>query len=388
MGPQQVEETKPVTVVKQPRKPMSRPAFMLMTGLVCLVLGFVGPTSLWLSGALGKTRTVNSETVVSQEGDVISGVAKKVGSSVVSIITESTASSFYGYSTTEQGAATGIIISADGYIVTNKHVVSSTTKSIEVVLSDGTSYKDVKFVGSDPTNDVSFIKINGVTGLKPATLGDSSTVQVGQKVIAIGNALGEYQNTVTTGIISALGRPVTAADSTGTASEQLENLMQTDAAINPGNSGGPLVNLAGEVVGMNTAVASNAQGIGFAIPINDVKGMVKTLLAEGKVVKPYIGVRYISITPDVASTYHLSVKQGAYIYTGDPATPSIIAGGPADQAGLKDGDIITKVGNTAIDSTHPFASLIAQYSPGDKMDVTYLRGGKEATTTITISSRS
>lgn len=370
------------------KKRMRRGPFVLLVGLMCLVLGFVGPATFWATGWLSKTNTVNSETVVSQEGDVIAGVADKVSPSVVSIVTESTTQGYFGYSTSQESAGTGIIISADGYIMTNKHVASSTTKSIQVVTADGTTYKDVSFVGSDPNNDVAFIKIKDVSNLSAAALGDSSAMKVGQKVIAIGNALGEYQNTVTTGIISALGRPVTAGDSTGTETEQLENLIQTDAAINSGNSGGPLVNLSGEVIGMNTAVATDAQGIGFAIPINDVKGMVKTLLATGKVQKPYVGVRYISITPDVVTQYNLSVKSGAYITGGSGGQPAVVSGSPADKAGLKEGDIITKVDGTSVDSTHPFASLIAQHSVGDKVTLTYLRDGKESTVTITLATAS
>lgn len=369
------------------KKKMGRLPFAIITGASCLVLGFAGPTVFWATGLLTKTNTFNSETVVSQEGDVIANVASKVSASVVSIVTESSARTYFGYSTTQESAGTGIIISGDGYIMTNKHVVSSTTKSIQVVAADGTTYKDVTFVGSDPNNDVSFIKIKGVKDLKAVTLGDSSAMKVGQKVVAIGNALGEYQNTVTTGIISALGRPVTAGDSTGSETEQLENLIQTDAAINSGNSGGPLVNLSGEVIGMNTAVASDAQGIGFAIPINDVKGMVKTLLASGKVEKPYIGVRYISITPDVASEYNLSVKNGAYIVSGNGQS-AVVVGSPADKAGLKEKDIITKVDGTNVDSTHPFASLVAQHSVGDKVTLSYLRDGKEATVTVTLAAAS
>jgi len=370
------------------KKRMGRVRFTLLIGLLCLVLGFVGPTVFWATGLLSKTSTINSETVVSQEGDVIANVADKVSPSVVSIVTESTAQSYFGYTTSQESAGTGIIISADGYVMTNKHVVSSTTKSIQVVTADGTTYKDVSFVGSDPNNDVAFVKIKGASNLTAVTLGDSSAMKVGQKVIAIGNALGEYQNTVTTGIISALGRPVTAGDATGTETEQLENLIQTDAAINSGNSGGPLVNLSGEVIGMNTAVASGAQGIGFAIPINDVKGMVKTLLATGKVQKPYVGVRYISITPDVVTQYNLSVKKGAYITSGSGGQVAVVSGSPADKAGLKEGDIVTKVDNTAVDSTHPFASLIAQHSVGDKVTITYLRDGKESTVSVTLAAAS
>lgn len=386
MKPTTTQDNQPVqTSAPVTKKSMNRIAFSVLLAGVCVLMGFVGPVVYWASGVLTKTNTVNSETVVSQEGDVIANVASKVGPSVVSILTETTAQTVYGRMATQQAAGTGIVISADGYVVTNKHVVTSTTKSIEIILSDGTSYKDVKFIGSDPSNDVSFLKINGVTNLSAAKLGDSSAMKVGQKVIAIGNALGEYQNTVTTGIISALGRPVTAGDEIGLSTEQLENLLQTDAAINPGNSGGPLVNLSGEVVGMNTAVATDAQGIGFAIPINDVKGMVKTLLATGKVVKPYLGVRYISITPDVATEYNLSVKNGAYIIStnGDAA---VVTGSPAEKAGLKEKDVITKVGNTSVDSTHPFASLIAQTTPDSKVSITYIRDGKETTIAVTVGS--
>lgn len=371
-------------VTSTAKKTMGRVPFAILVSFVALIMGFVGPLIFFLTGYLTKTDTYNNETVVSQEGDVIASVANKVGPSVVSIITETTSRSYF--SPTQRGAGTGIIISADGYIVTNKHVASSSTKSIEIVLSDGTSYKDVDFVGSDPSNDVSFLKIKGAKDLTAAKMGDSGAMKVGQKVIAIGNALGEYQNTVTTGIVSALGRPVTASDGTGQSVEQLENLLQTDAAINPGNSGGPLVNLSGEVIGINTAVASDAQGIGFAIPINDVKGMVKTLLAEGKVIKPYVGIRYVTITPDVAKEYDLSVKNGAYAI-GSSSDPAIVAGSPAEKAGLKEKDIIIKVGDTKVDSTHPFASLIAQLSPGDKVDITYIRDGKEAVVKVTVGSR-
>lgn len=394
MQPQEVTQQptekatpEPVPTLVKEKKRMGRGLFAFLVAGLCLVLGFAGPVVFWATGTLTKTSTVNSETVVSQEGDVIAGVASKLNASVVSIITESTARTYYGYSTTQQSAGTGIIISADGYIMTNKHVVSSTTKSIEVILADGTTYDSVSFVGSDPNNDVAFIKVKDVSNLTAAKLGDSSAMKVGQKVIAIGNALGEYQNTVTTGIISALGRPVTAGDETGAEVEQLENLIQTDAAINSGNSGGPLVNLGGEVIGMNTAVATDAQGIGFAIPINDVKGMVKTLLASGKVEKAYIGVRYISITPDVVSEYNLSVKNGAYLLS-ESNQPAIVSGSPAEKAGLKEKDIITKVDGTSVDSTHPFASLVAQHSVGDKVTITYLRNGKESTVTVTLAAAS
>lgn len=369
----------------KPRQPLSRATFGTLvilasfaagTGGAAAVVHFLGDT----------TKVVNQQSVVMQEGELVAETAEKVGPSVVSIVTEETRASYFSGSSTGQSAGSGVIVSKDGYIVTNKHVVSSSTKSFKVITSDGTTYDDVAFVGSDPSNDIAFIKIQNVSNLTPAILGDSSTMKVGTKVVAIGNALGEYQNTVTTGIISGLSRPVMAADSTGRSVESLENLMQTDAAINPGNSGGPLVNLSGEIIGINTAVASDAEGIGFAIPINDVKGMIKTLLAEGKVVKPYIGVRYVSITPEVVKEYNLSVKNGAYV-VGGSNDPAIVAGSPAEKAGLKEKDIITKVNGTTVDGTHPFASLIAQHSVGEEVTITYIRDGKEATVKVTLAER-
>jgi serine protease Do len=250
------------------------------------------------------------------------------------------------------------------------------------VLSDGTSYDDVTVVGRDGLNDLAFLKINGVNNLTPATIGDSSKTQVGQKVIAIGNALGQYQTTVTSGIISALNRPLTASDEQGSSTEQLDNLFQTDAAINPGNSGGPLVDLAGAVIGINTAVAQDAQGIGFAIPINDAKGLIKSVTTKGKIERAYLGVRYVSITPDVAAQLKLSVKNGAYITGENP----VISSSPADKAGLRDKDIITKINGTSIDQQHPLSSVMAQFSSGDKIDVTYLRDGKENTVKVTLET--
>lgn len=369
----------------KPKKPMARKLYTTLMIPACVLAGVTGSFVYnELSSNQNSQTATYSSTVISQEGDAIAAAASKVGPSVVSIVTESTTRTLYGPSV-QQGAGTGVIISKDGYVVTNKHVVSASGK-VQIILSDGTSYTDVKFVGSDPTNDISFLKIGGVSDLTPVALGDSSNVKVGQKVVAIGNALGEYQNTVTTGIVSALGRPVTAADASGNSYEQLENLLQTDAAINPGNSGGPLVNLGGEIIGINTAVATEAQGIGFAIPINDVKGMVKTLLATGEVVKPYIGVRYVSITPDIAKEYNLKVKSGAYV-VGDGGQPPVASGSPAERAGLKDKDIIIKVNDTNIDSTHPFASVIAQYSPGDNVKLTLLRDDKETAINVTVAKR-
>ena len=374
------------TPTTSPKKHRSRARFAIFASAVVVgaVLAGFGGAALYgqLFGAADSV--VSREKVVMQQGEVVADVANSVSSSVVSIVTASSAQTMFGYSVQQQGAGTGIIISKDGYVVTNKHVVSDSS-NIKIFAADGTQYEKVTLVGTDPTNDIAFLKIEGIHNLTPAKLGDSSQLQVGQGVVAIGNALGEYQNTVTTGIISALSRPLTASDGAGS-TESLDNLLQTDAAINPGNSGGPLVNFAGEVVGINTAVASNAQGIGFAIPINDVKGMVKTLFATGQVKKAFVGVRYIPVTAAVVKQMNLSVDHGALLYANEGSS-AVVAGGPADTAGLKDGDIITKVDATTVDSTHPFASVIAQYAPGDEVTISYVRSGKESSLRLTIGSQ-
>ncbi len=317
--------------------------------------------------------------------DAITRVADTVSPSVVSIVTKVTTQSIFG-AAQEQAAGTGIIVSADGYILTNHHVVSGAT-AVQIVLADGTTYDDVKVIGSDPLNDVAYLKINGVSNLTSVTLGDSSTVRVGQEVVAIGNALGQYQNTVSSGIISGKGRPVMASDGSGSAgnSESLTDLLQTDAAINPGNSGGPLLNYSGQVIGMNTAVASNAEGIGFAIPINAVKGTLKSVLAGRGVQRAYIGLRYVAITAPVAKQYNLSVKQGAYI-TSDGSALAVITDSPADKAGLKDKDIVTKINGEQVGAAGSIATLVGEYAPGDTVEVTYIRGGNERTTKVTLSA--
>ena len=290
----------------------------------------------------------------------IAKVASDVAPSVVSITTKSGA----GLSS-KQGAGTGIVVSEDGYVITNKHVIKNAS-DIAVTTSDGLIFDNVKTIGEDPLNDVAFLKINGAKKLKPAKLGNSSTLQIGQNVVAIGNTLGLYQNTVTSGIVSGLGRPAAAS------AESLNDLIQTDTAINPGNSGGPLVNLAGQVIGINTAIVSNAQGIGFAIPIDVVKGMLEGVLKKGKLERAYLGVRYGEITPAIAKQRNLSTNRGALV-----AEDGVESGGPADKAGIKPGDIITKVGDLVVGEKGNVSSLISRYKPGDNVDIVALRNGKQ-----------
>lgn len=353
---------------------------------VCFVASYLGAWTFLQSGLVkvstGNNITESRQTLVA-EGEVVADVAQKLSPSVVSIVTQSAVRTPFGNSTTE-GAGTGIIISKNGYVLTNKHVIPQGTDSVSVVLSDGTSYSNVQVVGRDSFNDIAFLKINGANNLTPAVIGDSSKVQVGQKVIAIGNALGQYQTSVTSGIISAVGRPLTASDGQSQA-EHLENLLQTDAAINPGNSGGPLVNLNGKVIGINTAIAEDAQSIGFAIPINDAKGLIKSVVEKNKLERAYLGVRYVSITPAISAELDLSSKKGAYI-SGGNGQAAVISGSPADKAGLREKDIITKINNTVIDQQHPLSSVAAQFSPGDTIDVTYQRDGQEQTTKVTLEA--
>ncbi len=323
-----------------------------------------------------------NKTTTSTE-DSISNVAANVSPSVVSIVTSVTTNSIFG-AAQQQAAGTGIIVGDSGYILTNYHVIDGAS-SIRVVRDDGTAYDDVQLVGRDPLNDVAYLKISGVTGLPVASLGDSSTVRVGQQVVAIGNALGQYQNTVSSGIISGKGRPISASSENGSSSESLTDLLQTDAAINPGNSGGPLLNFSGQVIGMNTAVASEAQGIGFAIPINAVKGTLKSVLAGKGVQRSYIGLRYVGITAALAKEYNLPVKEGAYV-TGNNGEAAVVSGGPADKAGIKDKDILTKINGEAIGEAGSVSTLVGQYAPGDTVEITYLRGKTEHTTKVTLDA--
>lgn len=348
---------------------------------LCFLAAFGGArlangSTLTSSSIISSNSTDGNKIITTQEKDITS-VVSKVSPSVVSVIATGTVTtpSIYGVDSQSQtsSAGTGIIISNNGYIITNHHVVGNAT-TVKVVLADGTTYKDVKVVGSDPLNDIAFLKISGVSKLTAATIGNSSTLRIGQQVVAIGNSLGQYQNTVTSGILSGKGRPVSAQD--GNTVENLSDLLQTDAAINPGNSGGPLLNIAGQVIGINTAVAQDAQGIGFAIPINATKGEITNVLAGKGVTRSYLGLNYVTITPDVADQYNLSVKHGAYVYNSQSQS-SVISGSPADKAGIKNKDIVLDVNGADVGSAGSLSSLVGEYRPGTSVKLTVLRNGKK-----------
>ncbi len=275
----------------------------------------------------------------------------------------------------EIGGGTGFIISKDGYIVTNKHVVSDLEAEYTVLMNDEKKYP-AKVIARDPVNDLAVLKIEA-KDLPTVELGDSSKLEVGQTVIAIGNALGEFRNTVSVGVISGLSRSITAAG-VGIGSEQLIGVIQTDASINPGNSGGPLLNIAGQVIGINTAVAQGAQGIGFAIPINSVKNSIKSAKENGEIVRPWLGVRYVMINEQIAKENNLKVNYGALIVRGERITDlAVIPGSPADKAGLQENDIILEVDGQKVNQEHQLLAIISQHQPGDELEFKILHKGEE-----------
>ena len=362
---------------------------LLMSALAGYAGGYFGRNS---TSALKSTNTTVQRQVIENENELVSQIAKDASKSVVSIdvtAASSRRSFFDGQPSESRGAGTGFILSSNGVIATNRHVIPQGTTSVSVTLQDGTELTDVEVIGrtndGDPL-DVAFLRIKDKKGkeLTPIKLGDSSQVQVGDKVIAIGNALGQFQNTITTGIISGFGRSLEAGDRDS--SESLQNMLQTDAAINQGNSGGPLVNVQGEVIGINTAVAGgDAENIGFAIPVNDIKGLVKSVLQEGKLERPYLGVRYVTLSDEYAYEYNLDAKRGAYIAP-VPDGSSILPDSPASKAGLKEKDIITKVDDEVVNEKSSLSSLLGKHSVGDKVTLTIIRDGKEQRVNVTLEA--
>lgn len=299
----------------------------------------------------------------------ITQVVEQVGPAVVTVVGETSGQmTIFGYSGDQEVSGSGFIITADGYIITNNHVVED-TEVIQVILSDGTELP-AEVISTDSFADLAVLKAEGVMpGV--AVLGDSGNLKPGETVIAIGSPLGDFRNSVTVGVVSATGRSL----DTGSGYE-MENLIQTDAAINSGNSGGPLVNLAGEVIGINTLVvrgsgssSGTAEGLGFAVPANTARAIADQIMQKGYFARPYLGIRYQWITPDIASMYELPVKWGAYIAQLDEGSPAV-------QAGLQRGDIITKIGEQVLDDSHPYINALFAQSPGEQVTLEVVRGRK------------
>lgn len=287
--------------------------------------------------------------------------------------------------TQQVAAGSGFIIDASGLILTNKHVVNIDGASYTVITNDGKKYP-AQVLARDPVQDLAVVKINA-SGLPALTVGDSGNLQIGQTVIAIGNALGQFSNSVSKGVISGLSRSITASEGSGS-SETLSQVIQTDAAINPGNSGGPLLNLAGQVIGLNTAIVQGAQNIGFAIPINQAKRDISQVETTGKISYPYLGVRYVLVTDDLKQKDNLSVNYGALIVRGSTqADAAVTPGSPADKAGLKENDIILEINGKKIDQNNDLAKLTQSYNVGDTVTLKVLSGGQEKTIRVTLEER-
>ena len=365
---------------------MKKPSLDLATIFIAVTLGVLAAIGLYQAQIRGLLpfsgfkipSVLNTEirTVVQEEDAVISAVDKTSPSVVAIGVSTRVINPFDPFAPSksqDNTIGTGFVVSDKGIIVTNKHVVSG-AGPYTVVTRDGQKY-EVKKIYRDPILDLAFVQVNS-TGLKAVELGDSSKLKVGQILIAIGNALGQFTNSVTTGIVSGLGRKVVAGDPFSGASESLDNLIQTDAAINPGNSGGPLLNSKGQVIGVNVATTEGAQNIGFAIPINTVKPLMDEFIQKGSVSRPFLGVRYKFISKDVALLN--DVPQGAYVQ-------DMVVGGPAQKAGVKPGDIITKINGQAIDNESKLSEIVASSNIGSQLNLTIYRSNKEMSVVATLS---
>jgi len=328
--------------------------------------------------------STTASIIVPEEQAVINAY-QSVLPSVVSIIISQPAANLNGdISLQDTGGGTGFFVSNDGYIITNKHVVSSSDVDYTVITSDGKEYVG-SVLARDPLYDIAIVKVEG-KGFKPIKMADSDKIKIGQTALAIGNVLAEFSNTVTRGIVSGIGRTITASGAGLT--ETIEGAIQTDASINPGNSGGPLINLNGEVMGINTAMDRSGEALGFAIPINNVKEAFNNFKTNGRIVRSYIGVRYVMLNRSIARAYQLPYEQGAYIMVrNNQGDPGVVPSGPADKAGIKGGDIILQINGQTLTMQKPLANIIAQFKPNTIIMAKVLRQGTELNLKITLQER-
>ncbi len=282
------------------------------------------------------------------------------------------------------GEGSGFIISADGLVVTNRHVVSDEEADYTVLFSDGTETK-AEVLARDTVLDIAIIKIDPEDrDLSVVTTGTSAGLEVGQRVVAIGNSLGQFSGTVSYGIVSGLSRSIIASDTNGSNAERLEGVIQTDASINPGNSGGPLFDIQGNVIGVNVAVAQNAENIGFAIPIDTVQRIINDVLEFGEIRRPYLGVRFQTVTPIIQDELNLKEDFGALIVSSEGQDDAIVEGSPADKAGLQEGDHILRIDSEPISIENPLQTVIQNKQVGDEVEVEFLRDGKVQNIVVTL----
>ncbi len=354
---------------------------------------------------------------VTQKGsDSVVGVVDKVGSAVVSIVATKDLPVFEqnfinpfgnddffnqffgpfqpqipqqeqkGTEKREVSGGTGFIVSSDGLILTNRHVVDIEGAEYTVITNKNERYSAI-LLAKDSVEDLAILKIEK-TGLPTVDLGDSDKIKVGESVVAIGNALGEFQNTVSVGVVAGLNRSISIPDQNPNTPDTIEGAIQTDAAINPGNSGGPLLNLKGEVIGINTAIVVGSQNIGFAIPINKAKRDLNSINQVGKISYPYLGVRYVLVNKEIQTEQNLTVSSGALIIkSGANQDPSIMPGSPAEKAGLKEGDIILELNGQKVDIENSLAALVQRRQIGETVTLKVLSGGVETTVNVTLAER-
>ena len=343
--------------------------------LIVLSTAIIGCTSSTSSTPTSTPASAPTQTATSPEDynlPSITDVVDQVNPAVVSIVVGTVSYNWFMQPVPSEQAGSGVIIDTEGYIITNNHVVQDAT-SITVSLTDGRSF-DATLVGTDPSTDLAVIKING-GDLPTASFGNSSALRVGEWVVAIGNALAlEGGPTVTVGVISAMGRTIEVDSET-----TLYNLIQTDAAINPGNSGGPLINLQGEVIGINTAKISSVEvsGVGFAISANSALPVIDELITKGYVSRPYLGISLVTVTPAIVRSYDLNVDKGALIYYLNPGTP-------ASNAGLRPGDVITVFDDIEIETADDVILAIRNHSIGDTVQIKYYRGSSLQIASVTL----
>jgi serine protease Do len=381
-----------------------------LVALISIVAGSIGgafgSASLARMSAIQRlagNTTGLSQRVTFTEDSAVIDVVKKASPAVVSIVITKDLSKVPGFgfnpffdpfspfvdnsqqqaqpNIRQVGAGSGFFVTSDGLVLTNRHVVEDEQASYTVVTSEGKTY-NATVLARDPVNDLALVKVD-IKNATTVELADSSKLEIGQRVIAIGNSLGQYQNTVTTGVVSGIGRSITAGSNVG--SEQLEGVIQTDAAINPGNSGGPLLNSAGQVIGINTAIDQQGQLVGFAIPSNDASRAVASFQKSGKIIRPQLGIRYVIITEQLASEQNLPKNYGALVTSGGQvSTPAVLPNSAAARAGLADGDIVLEVNGQRIDEQHTLTKVLKDYQAGDSITLKVFKNNEEKNVQVTL----